>query len=115
MKSQIINVALDQFAVCLNQAATQQMTLSLRASLLREGKKLQETLQKNLVLHKNTRELFFLNTLEHFIACARLERADMLQVSCLAMQDEITRGFSVSAVDATNWRDRSAQGFSRVA
>lgn len=68
------------------------MTLSLRAHLLHEAKKLQDTL-KALVVQNGIgqQEVFFINTLEHFITCARLERADRLQTSCRCVQAELAR------------------------
>lgn len=117
MKQQQINQALEQFTTHLEQAGQQQMTLSLRASLLHEAKKLEETLQFLIGSEqKVVREQFFMNALEHFIACARLERADMLQASCKAMYSEVTRMKNVNvSINTATWNNASAQGLAHTA
>ncbi len=117
MKQQQIDQALEQFTTHLEQAGQQQMTLSLRANLLHEAKKLEETLQSLIgAEHKVVREQFFMNALEHFIACARLERADMLQASCKAMYGEVARMKNVDvSINTATWNNVPAQGLARIA
>ena len=92
MKEQQIKAAVTEFSIYLDQAVSQPVSLSLRASLLHEAKKLDDTMKKIAASQgKDAREQFFVNTLEHFIACARLERADMLKASCQAMKGEVQR------------------------
>ncbi|MBB1487554.1 hypothetical protein [Oceanospirillum sediminis] len=90
MKEQQIKAAITEFSMYLDQALSQPVSLSLRASLLHEAKKLDDTMKK-IVTGQDAREQFFINTLEHFVACARLERTDMLTASCLAMKGEVQR------------------------
>ena len=67
------------------------MTLSLRAHLLHEAKRLKETLKALLVQSKlNYPEVLFINTLEHFITCARSARAEHLKSSCVLLKLLIT-------------------------
>ncbi|MAC45850.1 MAG: hypothetical protein CMI12_03210 [Oceanospirillum sp.] len=117
MKQQQINQALEQFSTHLDQAGQQQMTLSLRANLLHEAKKLEETLQSLITAEqKAAREQFFMNALEHFIACARLERADMLQASCKAMQGEVARMKNIDAsINSTAWNNIPVQDLAHIA
>lgn len=92
MTQSYINQVLGRFSGELQKANEQAMTLSLRAHLLHEAKRLQETLKALVVQSElNHPEIFFINTLEHFITCARLERADRLQASCVFLLAELGR------------------------
>jgi len=90
MTQRYIDQVLTHFSDELAKVDGQAMTLSLRAHLLHEAKRLQETL-KALVLQSelNYSEVFFINALEHFTACARLERAECLKLSCIRLKNEI--------------------------
>lgn len=91
MAQRYINQVLEQFFDELVRAEAQAMTLSLRAHLLHEAKKLQETLKALIVQSEDIghREVIFISTLEHFMTCARLERADTLQASCRLLKEEL--------------------------
>ena len=92
MTQSYINQVLERFSVELEKSEDQAMTLSLRAHLLHEAKRLQETLKALIVQSELSHpEIFFINTLDHFIACARLERADKLQAHCLSLKAELGR------------------------
>lgn len=95
----------------------QTLTLSLRANLLHEAKKLHGTIRQTLQHTSSEPELtFFLSTLEHFFSCARLEHADRLQASCEAMQDEIKRLLLKQEVaNDKHWLYKPVQGLQRSA
>lgn len=98
MTQRYINQVFERFSDELAKTEEQAMTLSLRAHLLHEAKRLQETL-KALVIQSQLShpEIFFINTLDHFIACARLERADKLRAHCLSLKGEMVRMRTESA------------------
>lgn len=98
MTQRYINQVFERFSDELAKTEEQAMTLSLRAHLLHEAKRLQETL-KALVIQSQLShpEIFFINTLDHFIACARLERADKLRAHCLLLKGEMVRMRTESA------------------
>ena len=92
MTQSYINQVFERFSDELSKTEEQAMTLSLRAHLLHEAKRLQETLKALIVQSQLSHpEIFFINTLDHFIACARLERADKLQMHCLSLKGELVR------------------------
>ena len=92
MTQSYINQVFDRFASELEATDAQAMTLSLRAHLLHEAKRLQDTLKALIVQSELSHpEIFFINTLDHFIACARLERADSLKSSCRSLLAELGR------------------------
>lgn len=92
MTQSYINQVFERFSDELSKAEEQAMTLSLRAHLLHEAKRLQETLNALIVQSQLKHpEIFFINTLDHFIGCARLERSDKLRAHCLLLKGEIER------------------------
>ncbi|OOV88077.1 hypothetical protein [Oceanospirillum linum] len=92
MTQSYINQVFDRFSGELAASDTQAMTLSLRAHLLHEAKRLQDTLNALVVQSELSHpEIFFINTLEHFITCARLERAETLKSSCRSLQADLRR------------------------
>lgn len=90
MSQRYIEQVLQRFSDQLTLAQHQVMNLSQRAVVLHEAKRVQSTL-KALLLQKGlgTRELLLLNTLDHFIGCARLESAAQLKVSCGCLQQAL--------------------------
>lgn len=112
MTQSYINQVLERFSAELSKAEDQAMTLSLRAHLLHEAKRLQETLKALIVQSELSHpEIFFINTLDHFIACARLERADKLQAHCLSLKAELGRvraeAGSGKAAAKSSWQSAS--------
>jgi hypothetical protein len=118
MTRRYIDQVLTHFSDELAKVDGQAMTLSLRAHLLHEAKRLHETL-KALVLQRelNYSEVFFINALEHFTACARFERAECLKLSCSRLKNEIPQTtahinvspFKLWATDAkTRLQDQAA-------
>ncbi len=92
MTQNYINQVFDRFSSELAASDTQAMTLSLRAHLLHEAKRLQDTLKALIVQSELSHpEIFLINTLEHFITCARLERAEVLKTSCQSLLAELRR------------------------
>lgn len=109
MTQSYINQVLERFSAELAKTEDQAMTLSLRAHLLHEAKRLQETL-KALVIQSELShsQIFFINTLDHFIACARLERADKLQVHCSLLNLEVARVCGREGLLNTNLKVRAS-------
>lgn len=102
MKEQQIKQALSPFTDFLTQGVSQPVSLSLRANLLHEAKKLNDTLEHIFNQQSaDSRELFFKNALGHFIACVRLERADMLKASCQGMIEEVARVQKTNSVSGS--------------
>ncbi|WP_417597862.1 hypothetical protein [Oceanospirillum sp.] len=92
MTQSYINQVFDRFSSELVASDAQAMTLSLRAHLLHEAKRLQGTLNALVVQSELSHpEIFFINTLEHFITCARLERAETLKSSCRSLLADLRR------------------------
>lgn len=92
MTQRYIHQVIEHFSAELAQAEAKTMTLSLRAHLLHEAKRLQQTL-KALMLQSELQhaEVLLLSTLDHFIGCARLERTDTLKTSCHFLRRELAR------------------------
>lgn len=116
MNTLFIQRIVTPFSQQLERVQQQTLTLSLRAQLLHEAKKLQANLQQILPYSASESEVsFFLGTLEHFFTCIRLEHADRLQASCAAMQDEIKRLLKQDMVNQNHWLNKPIQGLKRSA